>query len=159
MGDDQPSHPFEGGEFERLKTRFADITYRHTLEKTARMHLETIYDKATRNEKLAIEKNNALQDELQKLRKVCSESTAIRHTLEFRLKKYSQTRRDLEYQLSVERHARQCSDNHVSTLANSLKLMGRLLQVQFPSGNGNLPRLAQRDTEQLRSEAPVSTGT
>ena len=138
-GHNQPNYPSESSDIERLKARFADITYRHALEKAARMHLETICDKATRNETIAIEKYNAQEDELQKLRKVCSESTTIRRTLEDRVKNYSQTRRHLEYQLDMERRSRQSSERHVTILANSLELMGRLLQVQLPSGIEDLP--------------------
>ena len=154
----QSNFLFEGGEVDRLKARFADISYRHGLEKAARMHLETIYDKATQNESIATEKYNALEDEFRRLRQECSKSNAVRRTLEDRLKNYSQTRRHLEYQLDMERRSRQCSESHVTILANSLELMGRLLQVQFPSGIENPSSLGQRDIMGLQSETTVITG-
>lgn len=61
------------------------------------MHLETIYDKTIRNKNFVIEKNNVLKNELHNFRKISFESIAIRYILEFRLKSYSQIRKNLKY--------------------------------------------------------------
>ena len=155
----QSNYSFESSDIERLKTRFADIIYRHALKKAARMHLETICDKAIQNKTIAIEKYNAQKNELQKLRKVCSESTTIRRTLENRVKNYSQTRKHLKYQLNMERRSRQSFERHVIILANSLKLMSRLLQVQLSSGIENLPHWVQLDIEPLKSRSTLLKST
>ena len=118
-------------EIERLKTRFADIIYRHVLKKAARMHLETIYDKIIRNEIFVIEKNNAQKNELQSFRKICSKSDTVRRAFENRIKNYSKIQKRLKYQLNMKRHSRQCFEHHIVIFTNSLKFMSRFFQTQF----------------------------
>ena len=140
--DDQNSCNLDAEEeAKHLRNRIANMTYRLSMEEFARLHTEIMY-------KAAVEH--------------CIDRDASLRTLQnenLRLQQSVDECGSLEQQLDREYDLRRSCESHAAHLTDALKLMGRILQVQYQLGVEDLPQLLlekasiHRDIEKLKIEA------